>query len=289
MTTAIFGATGKVGQLVARQLLMRGETVHAVVRDRDKAQRYLGSSDALFIEEVPLDDLGAVITAIRGASMIFVAMGSIGIEGNIQRTVLEAARRSATLCQIVRLSVLNTSSSSLGINQRAHSAIDFAAALAGLPYTTIEPAIFSASILVAAEEIRDHRTWTGLADTGKVALIDHRDVADVAVHILAEPSTWGSHYQLTGPTLMTWPHAMALLSFELKRRIRFLRVPEHDLLNRMLAFGVAPGFAELLITREWAIEAGENERITHTVTDLTGQKPRTVEAYLHANRGVFLP
>ena len=57
MTTAIFGATGKVGQLVARQLLTRGETVHAVVRDRDKARRYLGSSDALFIEEVPLDDL----------------------------------------------------------------------------------------------------------------------------------------------------------------------------------------------------------------------------------------
>ena len=65
--------------------------------------------------------------------------------------------------------------------------------------------------------------------------------------------------------------------------------PTYDLLNRMLAFGVAPGFAELLISREWAIEAGENERITHTVTDLTGQKPRTVEAYLHANRGVFLP
>jgi NAD(P)H dehydrogenase (quinone) len=192
------------------------------------------------------------------------------------------------LRQFVRLSVLNTSTSSLGINQRAHCAIDFAAALAGIPYTTIQPAIFSASILAAAEEIRDHGTWTGLAETGRVALIDHHDVADVAVHILTDPSSWGTHYQLTGPTLMTWPHAMALLSFELKRRIRFVRAPDHDLLNRMLSTGVSPGFAELLITREWAIEAGENERITDTVTECTGQTPRTVEAYLHANRGAFL-
>jgi uncharacterized protein YbjT (DUF2867 family) len=289
MTTAVFGATGKVGQLVARQLLERGETVHAYVRDSSKARHCLGTSEALVIEEVPLDDLGAVIAAIRGASTIFIAMGSIGIEGNIQRTVLEAARRSATLRQLVRLSVLNTSSSSLGINQRAHCTIDFAAALVGIPYTTIQPAVFSASILAGAQEIRDHGTWTGLADTGRVALIDHRDVADVAVHILAEPSTWGTHYQLTGPTLLTWPHAMGLLSFELKRRIRFLRLPDQDLLNRMLANGVTPGFAELLITREWAIEAGENERITSTVTDLTGQSPRTVEAYLHTNRNAFLP
>jgi hypothetical protein len=34
--------------------------------------------------------------------------------------------------------------------------------------------------------------------------------------------------------------------------------------------------------------AGENERITNTVTDLTGQTPGTVEAFLHDNRSAFL-
>jgi NAD(P)H dehydrogenase (quinone) len=288
MTIAVFGATGKVGQLVARELLERGETVNAYVRNSDKARKCLGTAGALSINQMPLDDLGAVSAAIRGASTIFVSMGSIGIEGNIQRTVLEAARRSTALRQLVRLSVLNASTSSLGINQRAHQTIDFAATLADIPYTTIQPAIFSASLFAAAEEICAHDTWTGLADTGKVALIDHRDVANVAVHILANSTAWGAHYQLTGPTLMDWPQAMALLSAELKRTIRFIKIPDRELLNRMLAAGVPPGFAELLITREWAIEAGENERITNTVTNLTGQIPRTVEAFLHANRSAFL-
>jgi uncharacterized protein YbjT (DUF2867 family) len=139
-----------------------------------------------------------------------------------------------------------------------------------------------------AEEICAHDTWTGLAETGQVALVDHRDVANVAVHILANSTAWGAHYQLTGPTLMNWPQAMALLSTELGRTVNFLTVPDRELLNRMLAAGIPPGFAELLITREWAIEAGENERITNTITDLTGHTPRTVEAFLHDNRSAFL-
>jgi hypothetical protein len=37
------------------------------------------------------------------------------------------------------------------------------------------PPIFSASLLAAAREVRASRTWTGLAGSGRVALIDHRD------------------------------------------------------------------------------------------------------------------
>jgi hypothetical protein len=62
------------------------------------------------------------------------------------------------------------------------------AAAAGIPYTTVRPAIFSASLLAAGPEVRASRTWTGLADTGKVGFVDHRDVADVSVRILRDPA-----------------------------------------------------------------------------------------------------
>jgi NAD(P)H dehydrogenase (quinone) len=47
-----------------------------------------------------------------------------------------------------------------------------------VPYSTIGPAIFSASLLAAAPEVRASRTWIGLAGTGRTALIDHRDAAE---------------------------------------------------------------------------------------------------------------
>jgi NAD(P)H dehydrogenase (quinone) len=217
-----------------------------------------------------------------------MAVGSIGAEGNLQRAVIEAVRRSAALRQFVRLSVLNASPTSLGINQRAHWSIDSAASVAQIPYTTIRPAIFSASLLAGATEIRARRAWTGIADTGQVGLIDHTDVADVAARILTDPATWETHYDLTGPVLLSWPRAMTLLSAELGYPISFETLPERQLLTRLIEAGVAPGQAELLIAREWAIQAGENDRLTGTVRELTGHAPGTVEAFLHDNRRQFL-
>jgi hypothetical protein len=48
----------------------------------------------------------------------------------------------------------------------------------------------------------------------------------------------------------------------------------------MIDAGVPPDKAELLVTREWAILSGENERTTETIGDLLGRPPRTVETFL---------
>jgi lysophospholipase L1-like esterase len=88
--------------------------------------------------------------------------------------------------------------------------------------------------------------------------------------------------------LLSWPRAMALLSAELGYLISFETLPERQLLTRLIEAGVTPGQAELLIAREWAIQAGENDRLTGTVRELAGHAPRTVEAFLHDNRRQFL-
>ena len=51
---------------------------------------------------------------------MFIAMGSVGIEGVPQRIAINAAAGISSIEQVARLSVLNTSADSLGINQRAH-------------------------------------------------------------------------------------------------------------------------------------------------------------------------
>ena len=286
MRTAVIGATGRVGSEVVRGLLASRLTVTALVRDTAKARQMFGPAENLDIREINLEDPAEIREALGGVGTLFLAMGSAGIQGNLQREVIRAAA-AARMTQLVRLSVLNASPGSLGINQRAHWNIDFAAQAAGLPYTTIRPAIFSASLLAGAAEIRASRTWTGLAGTGRVALADHRDVAEAAVRVLTDPATWGTHHDLTGPRLLSWPESMRLLSGELGEQVSFVTATERALLQRLTSRGVPPGEAELLITREWALLAGENERVTSTVQDLTGHPPRTVEAFLHENRELF--
>jgi hypothetical protein len=45
---------------------------------------------------------------------------------------------------------------------------------------------------------------------------------------------------------------------------------------------------ELLIAREWATLAGENDYTTDTLQKLTGRPPRTVAEFLHEYRAEFL-
>ena len=183
--------------------------------------------------------------------------------------------------------MLNAGPDSVGINQRGHWSIDFAAQAAGLPYTTIRPSIFTSSMLAGAAEIKATRTWTGLADTGRVALIHPGDAVDVAGAVLGDPSTWGQHHELTGPRQVTWPEALQVLSDELGETVTFRTTSAFELLQDLVKAGVRPGTAQLLITREWAIMAGENDRTTTTVRDLTGHDLRTIEEFLHDNRNAF--
>jgi hypothetical protein len=53
-----------------------------------------------------------------------------------------------------------------------------------VPYSTIRPAIFSASLLAAAPQVRASRTWTGLAGSGRMTLIDHRDAAEAGLRVV---------------------------------------------------------------------------------------------------------
>jgi NAD(P)H dehydrogenase (quinone) len=288
MTTAVMGATGRVGSEIVRGLLARGDPVAALVRDPEKARRAFGEPDGLHIRPTRLDDPRDLTEAFDGIRTVFIAIGSIGIEGVLQRMAINAAAGIPSIEQVTRLSVLNTSADSLGINQRAHYSIDKFAASTAVPYSTIRPSIFSASLLAGAREVRASRTWTGLAGSGRVALIDHRDAAEVALRVLTDPALWGAHHDLTGPVPMSWPEALELLSAELGEPITFRVAAEHQFLERLIGAGVAAGTAELLIAREWSILAGENDYTTDTFQQITGRPPRPVSEFLHEYRTDFV-
>jgi NAD(P)H dehydrogenase (quinone) len=287
VTLTIIGATGRIGSAVVQRLLNDHTAVRILVRDPAKAKRLFGDEPLLETVRIQLDDPAAVVTGLSGSDAVFLAMGSIGAEANLQRIVIQAAAATAGLRQLVRLSVLNAGPDSLGINQRGHWSLDYAAQVAGVPYTTIRSAIFSASMLAGASEITMSRTWTGLASTGRMALIDHRDTADAAARVLTDPTIWGQHHDLTGPRQVSWPEAIQALSTELGETVTFHTADPIELIRGLTRAGVAPGQAELLVTREWAIMAGENERTTGTVHELTGHEPRTIEQFFHENRDLF--
>ena len=131
------------------------------------------------------------------------------------------------------------------------------------------------------------RTWTGLAGRGRMALIDHRDAAEGGLRVLTDPALWGAHHDLAGPVRMSWPEALKLLSAELGGPVTFRVAAERQFLERLTGARIPAGTAELLITREWAIMAGENDYTTGTFQQITGRPPRPVAQFLHDYRAEF--
>jgi uncharacterized protein YbjT (DUF2867 family) len=98
VTTAVIGATGRVGSEVVRGLIARGDPVTALVRDADKARNAFGEPRGLCIRPTRLDDPHDLCEAFDGISTVFIAIGSIRIEGVLQRIAINAAaggRRSS--------------------------------------------------------------------------------------------------------------------------------------------------------------------------------------------------
>ena len=86
---------------------------------------------------------------------------------------------------------------------------------------------------------------------------------------------------------MSWQEALELLSAELGEPVTFRVAVERQFLERLSGAGLPAGTAELLITREWAILAGENDYTTGTFQQITGRPPRLVAEFLHQYRAEF--
>ena len=89
----------------------------------------------------------------------------------------------------------------------------------------------------------------------------------------------------SGPTTAS---TSSPLSAELGEPVTFRVAAEGQFLERLTGAGMPAGTAELLITREWAILAGENDYTTGTFQQITGRPPRPVTEFLHEFRAEFL-
>src|SRR5712671_5709095 len=81
MSTAVIGATGRVGSEIVRGVLARGDAVTALVRDPGKARRAFAEPGGLHIRPTRLDDPRDLTAALDGIRTVFIAMGSVGTEG----------------------------------------------------------------------------------------------------------------------------------------------------------------------------------------------------------------
>jgi uncharacterized protein YbjT (DUF2867 family) len=175
MTILVTGATGHVGRQVVEQLVQRGASVRALVRDVAKADFPAGVD----VVQGDLLDVDALRRAFTGVSTLFLLNAVVPDEYTQALVVLNLARE-AGVRGIVYLSVIHSEryvnvphfAGKFGVERMIEGM--------GLHATILRPAYFIGNDLTIKDVITGHGVYPMPIGGKGLAMVDTRDLAEVA-------------------------------------------------------------------------------------------------------------
>ena len=280
----VFGATGKTGQQVVRGLVERGVAVRAFVRDTEKAQALLPAGVEIVVGD--LTDRDAVRRALTGVDKVYLAVGEREDQQQLEETVVDEVAATG-VTHLVKISVPGASPDSPVLLGRWHGAVEQRINEAGLPAVTIiRPNWFSQNFLGSAPTIASHNTIYAAAGEGRIAPIDARDVAAVAVVALTEDGHAGGDYYVTGPEALSHSEIAGRLGRVLGRDVSYVDLPDGDFLSALVGAGVPQWYAEAFAELMPGVRAGWFEAVSPVVDELLG-KTRSFDDFARDNIKAF--
>ncbi|MEV0078750.1 NAD(P)H-binding protein [Nocardia neocaledoniensis] len=278
----ITGATGTIGSALVSRLLADGVAVRAATRDPAAAS----FPAAVDVVRVDYRDPATFAPAMAGVEAAFVnglpGPGDTGVDG-----ALAAAARAAGVRRVVKLSAIGTGDPRLGLPGTWHVPGEQAVRESGLEWTILRPNTFASNTLSWIAPLRDGHPVPNLTGDGKQAVVDPRDVAEVAATALRSGRYDGRVLTLTGPLLHTGREQAAVLAEILGRSIEVADIAAADARDYMTAAGLPPAFVEGSLIGQAFIRDGHNELISGDVAEVLGRRPRSYAEWAADHRVAF--
>ena len=226
----VTGASGNVGKEVVSCLERRQIAFRVGARKPATAPSRVG------IDAVRFDflDSGTCSSAVARCDAVFLLRPPA--ISNTKRTLnvfLDVARTHA-VSQVVFISVAGAADNPLV----PHYAVEQHLRSGPEGWTILRPGFFAQNLGDAYRDDirRDNRIFVP-AGAGRVAFVDVRDVAEVAVNALTDPATHcGRTYTLTGSEALAFTEIARILSDALAHTIRYQPASQHIF---SISFGVA--------------------------------------------------
>jgi uncharacterized protein YbjT (DUF2867 family) len=284
MKTLVTGATGTVGTHLMRTLAGRGARPRGFVRDRAKGLATHGPDADLAVGDY--GDRDSVRAALDGIEQVFLTCGNHPSQVDWETAVVDAAV-AAGVRRVVKLSALGAEAGSPVAFFDAHARIEEHLRAAGVATVILRPGFKMSTLLAGAPGVQQAGAFFAPAAGAKVAMVDPRDVADVAARVLSAEGHDGRTYELTGPAAVTFDDVVAELSAVLGRQIPFVHVPDEDAVAQFVANGTPEWTATNVITQFGLLRQGSQAQVRDTSRELTGREPRTLAEFIRDHAAAF--
>jgi uncharacterized protein YbjT (DUF2867 family) len=277
----VTGAGGTVGSEVVNQLQANGAAFRAAYHSQSKADAARAKGiDAVLIDYNQPQTLEA---AFQGIEKLFL-LSSSNAQQEIQ--AVDAAKR-AGVKHIVKLSVIGAQEEAFSFAQW-HRSAEKAIEASGLAWTFLRPNGFMDNTHnYMGSSIKEQNAFYGSTGDAKIAHIDVRDIAAVAVKALTEAGHEGQSYTLTGPEALTYGDIAAKLSTATGRTINYVNLGDDDIKQGMLATGAPEFYADAYVDLLRWYRTGDGGRVSGEVKRITGREPIAFDQYAKEHISAF--
>jgi uncharacterized protein YbjT (DUF2867 family) len=281
----VTGATGNVGATVVRALQDRGADVRAFVRDPRAAAAKLGDVELVTGD---LDDPASVRRALEGVDRVYVSAAD-GPSKVAQETAVIDLAAEAGVERIVRLSAMHADPASALPAFRWHGRIETHLRRSQVPAVVLRPAFFMTNMLMVAAGVAATGNLYAPTAGRRVAMIDIRDVGEVAAVTLLADGHAGRTYELTGPSAVTFSDVAAAIADATGHPVQSVDLTEEQARPRFEGADLPGWLQQHLAGVFGVIRAGGFEHATDEVRAITGRPARDFAAFARDFAGAFTP
>ncbi len=279
----VTGATGTIGSEVVQQLAAAGAKVRALVRTPSKAA---GLGANVELAQGDLGDPRSLDAALRGVEKLFLLTSGDPKQVELQRNALEAAKRNGVK-YVVKISAMGADLNSPISLARWHAQTEKELKESGLKWTILQPHFFMQNLMMNAETIKSQGVFYGSTKTGKLAMVDARDIAAVAVKVLTTPGHEGKTYLITGPEGISLDEVAQKLGAALGKPVKYVDIPGDQLKQGLLGAGVPEWMASDLTNMHLWFSTGGAGTPDPVVQQITGKPARTFDTFARDFAGAF--
>lgn len=301
MKIIVTGASGKFGRAAAELLLEKIAPENLILTTRNPASLADFAAKGAQVRAADFDDPASLQSAFAGGDkMLLISTARVGTRVGQHKNAIEAAV-AVGVKHIAYTSIVGANTpGNPAIVKLDHRATEEIMEASGVAWTHLRDSQYAEAVAqVVAPIAITMGEQPGSAGDGEIAFVSRDDCVACAVAVMLGDGHENKAYDLTGPELLTFPKAIAMIAEMVGKPITYKYVTDQDMQDHFDRLGfprhasdgpvdpAKPWSSDDMVTFEQAIREGYFNVLTNNVEMLTGKKPKSLQQVLDENKAAW--
>lgn len=291
-TILVTGAAGQLGRRVIHHLLetYKVPAGNIIAATRDPAKLAPLAAEGVATRKADFDDATSLEAAFRGVDrLLIISTDALAVPGQ-RLTQHKAAVEAAAKAGVKHIAYTSMASPDKSLVTFApdHLGTENAIKAAGVPYTIIRNAWYFDNYLHGMPHNLQSGNWYTASGDGKVSNISREDCALAIAAALASGTGESATYTLTGSQSLTADEIAAGIAAAVGKPLQAVKVSDEQLRQGMRGAGLPDFVADMLVSADANIRAGNFDLLTDHFRALTGKQAQKLEDFFVANKAALL-